>query len=232
MEKEIDVDKELTEGGAPEKRKPIKKNALMAAAAVVIIVAVCVAFGWYLTSSKYLKTDNAKVAADVYPISSKTEGKLLRFDAYVGKYVESGDIIGRAEGGPYIKAPSDGEFIEVDARRGDYVLTTDVLGYIADIDNMYIGANVEETDIVKIKVGQPVRVTLDAYGSRKFDGVVSDVKKITNSALSGTVTSFSTSGTYTKTTQLIPVEIQLINPGIYLEDIIGTNATVKIRIKD
>ena len=44
------------------------------------------------------------------------------------------------------------------------------------------------------------------------------------------LTSFTTSGTYTKVTQLIPVKIKLLDD-IDLADIIGTNATVKIRIK-
>jgi multidrug resistance efflux pump len=232
MEKELDIDEELTETGNVGKKSREKKNRMTAVVGIAIIIAVCAAFSVYTYSSKYLKTDNAKVTADIYPISSKTEGKLLKFDAYVGKYVESGTILGRVEGGQYIKAPSDGEFIEVDAARGDYILTTDVMGYIADVDNMYIGANIEETDITKIKQGQSVIVTLDAYGSKKFDGVVTKVKNITDSALSGQTTSYSTSGTYTKTTQLIPVEIELIDPGIYLDEIIGTNATVKIRIKN
>ena len=54
------------------------------------------------------------------------------------------------DGGPYIKSPSNGKFIEVDAERGDYVLTTDVMGYVANTYDMYIGANIEETDITKI----------------------------------------------------------------------------------
>jgi multidrug resistance efflux pump len=231
MAKELDIDEELTETGKTDEKKQMKKGKLMAVVGIVIIIAVCIAFGYYTYSSKYLKTDNAKVTADIYPISSKTEGKLLKFDAYVGKYVQSGAVIGRVDGGPYIKAPSNGEFIEVDAARGDYVLTTDVMGYIADVDNMYIGANIEETDITKVKEGQSVIVTLDAYGSRKFDGIVTKVKNITDNALTGQTTSYSTSGTYTKTTQLIPVEITLIDSGISLDEIIGTNATVKIRVK-
>ena len=157
--------------------------------------------------------------------------QVLKFNAYVGKYVESGEILGRVDGGPYIKSPSNGKFIEVDAERGDYVLTTDVMGYVANTYDMYIGANIEETDITKIKEGQSVKVTLDAYGSQKFEGIVTQLNSITNNALTGQTTSFSTSGTYTKTTQLIPIKIKLVNSDIPLENIIGTNATVNIKVK-
>ena len=157
--------------------------------------------------------------------------QVLKFNAYVGKYVESGEILGRVDGGPYIKSPSNGKFIEVDAERGDYVLTTDVMGYVANTYDMYIGANIKETDITKIKEGQSVKITLDAYGSRKFEGIVTQVNSITNNALTGQTTSFSTSGTYTKTTQLIPIKIKLVNSDIPLENIIGTNTTVNIKVK-
>ena len=157
--------------------------------------------------------------------------QVLKFNACVGKYVESGEILGRVDGGPYIKSPSNGKFIEVDAERGDYVLTTDVMGYVANTYDMYIGANIEETDITKIKEGQSVKVTLDAYGSQKFEGIVTQVNSITNNALTGQTTSFSTSGTYTKTTQLIPIKIKLVNSDIPLENIIGTNTTVNIKVK-
>lgn len=157
--------------------------------------------------------------------------QVLKFNAYVGKYVESGEILGRVDGGPYIKSPSNGKFIEVDAEKGDYVLKTDVMGYVANTYDIYIGANIEETDITKIKEGQSVKVTLDAYGSQKFEGIVTQVNSITNNALTGQTTSFSTSGTYTKTTQLIPIKIKLVNSDIPLENIIGTNATVNIKVK-
>jgi hypothetical protein len=51
-----------------------------------------------------------------------------------------------------------------------------------------------------------------------------------SSALSGSMSSFTTSGTYTKVTQLIPVKIKLTD-NVNLTDIIGTNATVKIKVK-
>lgn len=42
--------------------------------------------------------------------------------------------------------------------------------------------------------------------------------------------SFTTSGSYTKVTQLLPVKIKLVED-VDLTPIIGTNSTVKIRIR-
>lgn len=190
-------------------------------------VVVCILGGYLAVKSV---VDIGDIQAFIQYMRNFTS-PILKFNAYVGKYVESGEILGRVDGGPYIKSPSNGKFIEVDAERGDYVLTTDVMGYVANTYDMYIGANIEETDITKIKEGQSVKVTLDVYGSQKFEGIVTQVNSITNNALTGQTTSFSTSGTYTKTTQLIPIKIKLVNSDIPLENIIGTNATVNIKVK-
>ena len=71
---------------------------------------------------------------------------------------------------------------------------------------------------------------LDAYPGRRFKGHVEEIDQVTQSALSGNMTSFSTSGTYTKVTQLIPVRIDL-DEDVALEGLIGTNATVKIKVR-
>lgn len=233
MSSELDIDRELEEkdGSEEEQKKGDMKGKIIALASVVAVIGICVVFGVLLNNSHYLSTDNAKVTSDIYSLVPKADGKLVKFDAYVGKYVKSGEIIGRVEGGPYIKAPANGEIIQVDAEKGEYVSASDVVGIISSVDHIYIGANIEEGDITKVQKGQEVKVKLDAYGSRSFDGVVTKVNNITENAIAGNMTSFSTSGTYTKTTQLIPVEISLVNSDIQLSSIIGTNADVKIRIR-
>ena len=131
-------------------------------------VVVCILGGYLAVKSV---VDIGDIQAFIQYMRNFTS-PILKFNAYVGKYVESGEILGRVDGGSYIKSPSNGKFIEVDAERGDYVLTTDVMGYVANTYDMYIGANIEETYITKIKEGQSVKVTLDAYGSQKFEGIV------------------------------------------------------------
>ena len=64
---------------------------------------------------------------------------------------------------------------------------------------------------------------------KKLRGIVTGVNSITNNALTGQTTSFSTSGTYTKQLSFIPIKIKLVNSDIPLENIIGTNATVNIK---
>jgi len=47
-----------------------------------------------------------------------------------------------------------------------------VMFTVADLESLIIRVNLNEVDIAKVRVGQPVRVTLDAYPQKIFDGKV------------------------------------------------------------
>ena len=47
-----------------------------------------------------------------------------------------------------------------------------VLFTVADLKTLLIKVNLNEVDIAKVKVGQPVRITLDAYPQKNFTGKV------------------------------------------------------------
>jgi HlyD family secretion protein len=46
---------------------------------------------------------------------------------------------------------------------------------VADLSAMEVRVNVNENDIVNVKVGDPVKVSIDAYPDRKFNGVVREL---------------------------------------------------------
>lgn len=210
------------------KRKITRKMVIIAASAILFIVLVISGYFIY-DGTIYYRTNNAKVDTVIYQLSAKASGKLVKINVAQDEAVTAGQDLARVYNGPRIYSPIDGTVIDVKMHDGDYVTPADVVVIVAETSDMYITANVEETDILKIHKGQNALVTLDAYGA-SFPGVVSDVNTITSSRLNGAATSFTTSGTYTKVTQLFPVKIKLLG-GVNLTDIIGTNATVKIRIR-
>ena len=209
--------------------RKINKPLLIGAALVILLAGL--AFGAYriYEGDHYYQTDNAKVDAIIYHLTANASGKLVKMVATQGQRVTAGQVLARVNDGPDIISPVDGTVLDVKMDKGDYANASDVLMDIAKTGDVNITANVEEANILKIHKGQPVSVSLDAYG-RSFDGVVDDVSTVTSSKLNGGLTSFTTSGTYTKVTQLLPVKIKLLD-AVNLADIIGTNATVKIRIK-
>ena len=209
--------------------RKISRGMLILIAIVVVLAGLGVAGYFIYEGEYYYQTDNAKVDTTIYQLPASTQGKLQ--DVYViqNEAVTAGEVLARVGNTSYIRSPIDGTVIDVKMNAGDYVTPSDVVVVVANTSDIYITANVEETNILKIRTGQKVTVSLDAYG-RDFDGYVDEVNTVTSSRLSGAATSFTTSGTYTKVTQLIPIKIKLVD-AIDLADIIGTNATVKIRIK-
>jgi multidrug resistance efflux pump len=209
--------------------RKINKPLLIGAALVILLAGLGI--GGYLIyeGNFYYQTDNAKVDTTIYQLTANARGKLVKVYVSQGEEVKAGQVLARVDNGPYIKSPIDGTVLDVKLQEGDFVTASDVVAVVANTADIGIKANVEETDILKIHEGQSATVSLDAYG-QSFDGYVEEVDPVTSAKLSGAITSFTTSGTYTKITQLLSVKIKLLED-IDLADIIGTNATVKIRIK-
>lgn len=205
-------------------------NAIFTVLAVVILLGVGVWYYFYWQNSTYFTTDNAKVSAQLYTITPSNSGKLMKYSVALGKPVKKDQVIAMVENGPYIKSPIDGTIVvKSDLTLDQEVSPADMLAVIADTSNIYVKVNIEETDISKINLGQEVIVMLDAYPNQKFHGRVSEIDQITSTALTGGAMSMTTSGTYTKVTQFIPIKV--VVDGANMNGLIGTNATVKIKVK-
>jgi HlyD family secretion protein len=79
----------------------------------------------------------------------------------------------------YIRAPFDGTVLTKDADIGDIVAPFGSAGNskgsvvsMADMNSLQVEADVSESNIQGIKLGQPVEVTLDAIPDRRYQGVV------------------------------------------------------------
>jgi multidrug resistance efflux pump len=221
---------EYAEDFTPKTAKRKINKPLLIVIALVILLAGA-GFGAYFIyeGNTYYKTDNARVDTMIYQLTANARGELEKVYVSQSDEVTAGQVLARVENGSFIRSPINGTVIDVKLTEGDYVTAADIVMVVAKTAEIYITANVEETNILKIHSGQSVTVSLDAYG-KSFDGYVEDVNTVTSTKLTGSASSFTTSGTYTKVTQLIPIKIQLLDD-IDLTHIIGTNATVKIRIK-
>jgi multidrug resistance efflux pump len=209
--------------------RKISKTMIIIVAVVILLAGLGIAGYFEYEGNFYYQTDNARVDTMIFQLTVNARGKLAKVYVSQSEEVKAGQLLARVDNGPNIVSPIDGMVIDVRMQEGDYITPSDVVMIVAKTSDIYITANVEETNILKIHTGQSVSVSLDAYG-RSFDGYVEDVNTITSTKLGGSTTSFTTSGTYTKVTQLIPIKIRLID-NVDLTNIIGTNATVKIRIK-
>jgi multidrug resistance efflux pump len=96
-----------------------------------------------------------------------------------------------------------------------------------DPKKLYISANIEETKVGRVQPNQVVDITIDQFKGEKLSGKVKFVGEAANSAFSLLPT--STSGTFTKVVQRVPVKIGFDQHADKF--LPGTNAVVKIHIK-
>ena len=107
-----------------------------------------------------------------------------------------------------VRAPVNGTFSNRLVNTGDFVAVGQRLGNIVPLDEVYIDANFKETQLKRIRPGQPVTIKVDAYGMRKFSGVVDSI-----AAGAGSVFTLlppdNATGNFTKIVQRVPVRIRV-----------------------
>ena len=107
-----------------------------------------------------------------------------------------------------VRAPVDGTFSNRLVNVGDMIQAGQRLGNVVPLDEVFIDANYKETQLKRIRPGQPVTIKVDAYGFRKFKGVVDSI-----SAGAGSVFTLlppdNATGNFTKIVQRVPVRIRV-----------------------
>jgi RND family efflux transporter MFP subunit len=72
-----------------------------------------------------------------------------------------------------LRAPVDGTITRVDTKIGERVDAQKEVMVLQDVTNLYVEANINEANIAKLVLGQPVIMTLDAFGpDMQFTGKI------------------------------------------------------------
>jgi len=121
-----------------------------------------------------------------------------------------------------ITSPVNGVVDQTFVNEGEYVAPGQRFALVHDSRKVWINANIKETEVQKIKQGQPVIITVDAYPGHTFSGKVLLVGSAATSQFA-LIPSPNPSGNFTKITQRIPVKISveqqddLLKPGMMVE---------------
>ncbi|MDT0683846.1 HlyD family secretion protein [Roseicyclus sp. F158] len=106
-----------------------------------------------------------------------------------------------------IRAPADGRLGQIGVRRGQFVTAgTAVMSLVPE--NLWVIANVKETELADLYEGQEVSFTVDALRDRSFTGRVAVLSPATASEFSVMGASTAT-GNFTKIAQRLPVRIEI-----------------------
>jgi multidrug resistance efflux pump len=217
-----------------------KRKQLIIGVLVVMVVALSsIGIYYWYNNAFFVATDDAKVTGDIVKVGPQTTGRLLEFLAEEGDYVTKNQILGRQEvlsqnitdsvsiESSIIRAPISGILVKKQANLGEICSSGQTLAMIVDPNKLYVSANIEETKLGRVRQGQTVDITVDQFNGTSFKGKVKSVGEAANSAFSLLPT--STSGTFTKVVQKIPVKIEFDKIDNKL--LAGTNAVIKIHVK-
>jgi membrane fusion protein (multidrug efflux system) len=107
-----------------------------------------------------------------------------------------------------VRAPVDGIFSNRLVSTGDFIVVGQRLGNVVPLDDVYIDANFKETQLKRIRPGQPVTISVDAYGHRKFAGVVDSISPAAGSVFT-LLPPDNATGNFTKIVQRLPVRVRV-----------------------
>jgi len=108
----------------------------------------------------------------------------------------------------YVRAPVDGIFSNRLVNTGDYITLGQRLGNVVPLDDVFVDANYKETQLRRIRPGQPVTIKVDAYGLRKFTGKVESISPAAGSVFT-LLPPDNATGNFTKIVQRLPVRIRV-----------------------
>jgi len=131
-----------------------------------------------------------------------------------------------------IRAPFDGVVGNKSVQVGDYVTPGKRLAAVVPLDQVYVDANVKETQLAGVEIGQKARVRVDALDGTSFDGTVESLAPASGSQFS-LLPPENATGNFTKIVQRVPVRIAVpakdadgkLKPGLSVVVDIDTRTT-------
>jgi multidrug resistance efflux pump len=204
---------------------------------IILLVLVGGGFGgyaYYNSAVNYLSTDNAQIAGQQVTIAATASGKLTDWNGNVGSTLSKDSTVGTivttdATGKPVnidVTVPTNGTIVQNNAVQNSFVGAGTPLAVAYDLNNLWVTANIDETKINEVAVGQDVDIYVDAFPNNTLKGKVQQIGLATSGTFS-LLPSSNTTGNYTKVTQVVPVKVSIDdNKGIAI--VPGMNVTVRI----
>ena len=134
------------------------------------------------------------------------------------------DLAKIALGYTRIVAPVDGMVGQRQVRPGQYVSTGTQVIALIPLPNVWVIANYKETQMTRVRVGQPARVTVDAFPDAVLHGHVDSWSPASGAEFS-LLPPDNATGNFTKVVQRVPVKI-LLDPDPQVVDLLRPGMSV------
>jgi len=107
------------------------------------------------------------------------------------------------------RSPLNGVVSRTFIDKGEFVRPGQRLMLIHDPNNIWVEANIKETELRHLEPGMPVKLHVDAYPDREFTGKVERIGQAATSEFA-LLPNPNPSGNFTKVTQRLPIRISVV----------------------
>lgn len=141
-----------------------------------------------LFNKKMISESEFNTAQAAYDVAKNTfESSVHQIEQAEASSSQARDALSKTT----IYSPMDGTITVLNSKLGERVVATNQFAgtevmRVADLSRMQAVVDVNENDIVKVKVGDKATVTIDAYNERKFVGIVQQIANTGKTTGTGT----------------------------------------------
>jgi multidrug resistance efflux pump len=237
---------------APVAAAPRRRSARRIVIPILLVVAALIAFfgyRYYYNSTHFVWTDNASVSGSIIQVGSPNAGQVSTVLTDVGQNVQKDQIVAKVIVGQTtattasgaakvgfantqnqqtdVTAPLSGVVVARLADPGSTIAPGQPIVAVVDQTKLYVVANVNETELSRIKVGEAVDVTVDSL-SVTLPGRVDAITPASAGSFS-LIPQSNSSGNYSKVVQVIPVRVAVDYGSLPL--VLGSSVEVNIHVQ-
>src|SRR5688572_15104296 len=121
-------------------------------------------------------SDQSATRTTVEVAQANYDNALAQIKRTEGLLAQSNELLSKTS----IFAPLDGTISSLTSEAGERVVATGSftgteIMRVADLNNMEVRVNVNENDVINVKVGDKARISVDAFPNRTFTGTVKEI---------------------------------------------------------
>lgn len=174
MEEHKNIEKELL------KQSVVKQPWFVSVVGIVLILVALAGFTYWRMEWKKIAIDNSSIEAPLINLSPTAPGVLAEIYVSPGDTVAENTAVAKV-GNELIFTKVAGLIVDVNHLEGQYFNPgSPVVSMINTKEEKVLGKIDEDKGLVDIKIGQPATFTVDAFGSKRFEGYVSYISPMSN----------------------------------------------------